>query len=77
MGLLNFGTLQIDLEQRRVFTASSEIIVEPKMFEVLSYLIKNSERYVSLQELHTEVWAGRVVTDTAVRRVISKLRVLS
>jgi DNA-binding winged helix-turn-helix (wHTH) protein len=75
MGLLNFGTLQIDLEQRRVFTASSEIIVEPKMFEVLSYLIKNSERYVSLQELHTEVWAGRVVTDTAVRRVISKLRV--
>ncbi len=75
MGLLNFGTLQIDLEQRRVFTASSEIIVEPKMFEVLSYLIKNSERYVSLQELHTEVWAGRVVTDTAVRRAISKLRV--
>ncbi len=74
MGLLNFGTLQIDLEQRRVFTASSEIIVEPKMFEVLSYLIKNSERYVSLQELHTEVWAGRVVTDTAVRRTISKLR---
>lgn len=74
MGLLNFGTLQIDLEQRRVFTASSEIIVEPKMFEVLSYLIKNSARYVSLQELHTEVWAGRVVTDTAVRRTISKLR---
>lgn len=75
MSLVNFGALQIDLEQRRIFTAAGEIIVEPKMFEVLFYLIKNSERYVSLQELHTEVWAGRVVTDTAVRRVISKLRV--
>ena len=75
MSLVNFGSLQIDLEQRRIFTGAGEIIVEPKMFEVLYYLIKNSERYVSLQELHTEVWAGRVVTDTAVRRVISKLRV--
>jgi DNA-binding winged helix-turn-helix (wHTH) protein len=31
---------------------------------------------VPLVEPHENVWAGRVVTDTAVRRTISKLRAL-
>jgi DNA-binding winged helix-turn-helix (wHTH) protein len=42
--------------------------------EVLSYLIEQQPRIVSLEELHTNVWPNQIVTDTAVRRVISKLR---
>ncbi|MCE2028883.1 winged helix-turn-helix domain-containing protein [Sessilibacter corallicola] len=48
--------------------------VEPKLIEVLCYLIVQRDRYVPLAELHDELWAGRIVTDTAVRRTISKLR---
>jgi DNA-binding winged helix-turn-helix (wHTH) protein len=76
MALLNFGDFQLDVTARRIYTASGELAVEPKMFDVLCYLIQHSERYVSLQELHAEVWAGRIVTDTAVRRIISKLRAI-
>ncbi|WP_345336715.1 winged helix-turn-helix domain-containing protein [Ferrimonas pelagia] len=50
--------------------------IEPKVFDVLRYLCLQHERYVSLQELHDEVWQGRVVSDAAVRRAISKLRAL-
>jgi DNA-binding winged helix-turn-helix (wHTH) protein/Tol biopolymer transport system component len=74
MSLLNFGEFQIDVNLRRIYNTSGELAVEPKMLDVLCYLIQHSDRYVSLQELHAEVWAGRVVTDTAVRRTISKLR---
>ncbi len=48
--------------------------LEPKVYEVLCYLLQHQERFVSLEELHQHVWAGRVVSDTAVRRSISKLR---
>lgn len=54
--------------------AEQRIPLEPKVYEVLCYLLAHQERFVSLEELHKEVWQGRVVSDTAVRRTISKLR---
>lgn len=57
-----------------LYLEQQEIRLEPKMAEVLDYLLQHPERYVPLQELHDNVWSGRIVTDTAVRRVISRLR---
>ncbi|WP_423187529.1 winged helix-turn-helix domain-containing protein [Alishewanella sp. d11] len=54
--------------------AEQHIPLEPKVYEVLCYLLTQPQRYVSLEELHQNVWQGRVVSDTAVRRTISKLR---
>lgn len=54
--------------------AEQRIPLEPKVYEVLCYLLAHQQRFVSLEELHKEVWQGRVVSDTAVRRTISKLR---
>ncbi len=76
MHLLNIGDFDVDVKERRIYNSEGELPVEPKVIDVLCYLIQHSSRFVSLQELHTEVWAGRVVTDTAVRRTISKLRTL-
>lgn len=53
---------------------AERIPLEPKVYQVLCYLISQQQRFVSLEELHQQVWAGRVVSDTAVRRSISKLR---
>lgn len=76
MDLVNIGDFDVDVKEKRIYNSEGELPVEPKVIDVLCYLIQHSSRYVSLQELHTEVWAGRVVTDTAVRRTISKLRTL-
>ncbi|MBL4910354.1 MAG: winged helix-turn-helix domain-containing protein [Alteromonadaceae bacterium] len=40
------------------------------------YFIDNNEHYISMQELHDNLWQGRIVSDTAVRRIVSKLRIL-
>jgi DNA-binding winged helix-turn-helix (wHTH) protein/Tol biopolymer transport system component len=76
MALLNFGGFRLDVDARRIYSPDGELAVEPKVIEVLCYLIQHRDRLVPLVELHAEVWAGRIVTDTAVRRTISKLRAL-
>ncbi len=69
-----FGPFQLETESDILYREGRELSVEPKLIEVLCYLIVQRDRYVPLAELHDELWAGRIVTDTAVRRTISKLR---
>ena len=72
---IQLGEFVFDTVQRQLIHAGTVTVLEPKVYDLLCYLLSHSERFVSLAELHQQVWAGRVVTDTAVRRTISKLRV--
>lgn len=72
---VKLGDFVFDTVQRQLILAGTVTVLEPKVYDLLCYLLLHSERFVSLAELHQQVWAGRVVTDTAVRRTISKLRV--
>ncbi|MDP5190528.1 winged helix-turn-helix domain-containing protein, partial [Rheinheimera baltica] len=76
MKIVDLGDFTVDTQARRLYRQSEELAAEPKVIEVLCYFIQHADRFVSLQELHQQVWQGRVVTDTAVRRTISKLRTL-
>lgn len=50
------------------------ITLEPLSVEVLAYFCRNPNVMISRDLLIAEVWNGRVVTDNAVTRVITKLR---
>ncbi len=76
MKMVDLGEFRVNIQQRLLYRQQEELAAEPKVIEVLCYLIEHPDRFVSLQELHQQVWQGRVVTDTAVRRTISKLRTL-
>ncbi|KZN32531.1 hypothetical protein N483_27010 [Pseudoalteromonas luteoviolacea NCIMB 1944] len=71
----SLGEFVVDLEQGLLFLNGEEISVEPKVMELLLYLYHCRGRYVTVEELHEHVWADRVVTDTAVRGTVKKLRV--
>ncbi|SEA69996.1 winged helix-turn-helix domain-containing protein [Alkalimonas amylolytica] len=71
---VQFGEFILCPVNQQLQTPEQSITLEPKVYSVLCYLLANHERFVSLEELHQQVWAGRVVSDTAVRRTISKLR---
>ncbi|WP_052749016.1 winged helix-turn-helix domain-containing protein [Arsukibacterium ikkense] len=73
---LKLGDFVLDISQRILFQHGTEIAAEPKVIELLEYLCHQRHRYVSLQELHESVWPGRIVSDTAVRGTIKKLRLL-
>lgn len=76
MKIVDLGEFRVDIQERRLYCQHEELAAEPKVIEVLCYFIQHADRFVSLQELHQQVWQGRVVTDTAVRRTVSKLRAL-
>jgi len=72
--VIKFGSFELDNDSQLLYKDGEELALEPKLVEVLQYLLDHRDRYVPLSELHDEVWAGRIVSDTAVRRTISKLR---
>ncbi|MBU1311519.1 MAG: winged helix-turn-helix domain-containing protein [Gammaproteobacteria bacterium] len=76
VNLISFGELHFCIKNQQFFKGEHEVRAEPKVCELLTYLYQNRDRYVSLPELHEALWCGRVVSDTAVRRTISKLRSL-
>jgi transcriptional activator of cad operon len=50
--------------------------VEPRIMEVLLYLAQHAPAPITRDELMQEVWAGRVVTEDSLNRVISRLRAI-
>jgi DNA-binding winged helix-turn-helix (wHTH) protein len=48
--------------------------LEPKVFDVLIYLLMHRERVVTKDELIDSVWDGVVVTDSALSKCVANLR---
>lgn len=71
---LLIGEYRFNCQDNSLSKGEQLTYLEPKMMEVLSYLIEHQPRVISLEELHSNVWQNQIVTDTAVRRIISKLR---
>ncbi|MDP6435811.1 MAG: alpha/beta fold hydrolase [Gammaproteobacteria bacterium] len=48
--------------------------VEPKVFDLIEYLLRNRERVVSKDELQDKLWPDVVVTEASLSRAIMKAR---
>lgn len=73
---VQLGEFVLDLEQQLLFHNQVEIAAEPKVLQLLVYFYQNHTRYISLEELHQQLWINRIVSDTAVRNTVKKLRLL-
>ena len=74
--VISLGSYKLDVEEMLLSRDGEKVILEPKVLEVLLYFIENKARYITMDELHEKLWQGRIVSDAAVRRIISKLRIL-
>jgi len=74
--VISLGSYKLDVEEMLLIRDDEEVILEPKVLEVLLYFIENKARYITMDELHENLWRGRIVSDAAVRRIVSKLRIL-
>ena len=73
---IKFGEYCLDTEEMSLQINEQSVVLEPKVFAVLMYFIEHHERYISMDELHENLWQGRCVSDAAVRRIISKIRIV-
>jgi DNA-binding response OmpR family regulator len=53
---LSFGQLRIDVVAHKVFAVNREIILSPKEFAILHYLLRNKGRVVSRTQILENVW---------------------
>jgi TolB-like protein len=61
-----FGDHVLDAARRELRRADELIAVEPQVFDLLLFLMKNRDRVVSRDDLIENVWKGRIVSDATV-----------
>ena len=71
---LRFGLYVLDLDRGSLLRGATEVVLRPKTFGVLVYLVENSGRLVSKDELFAAVWPNVAVTDDALVQSIGELR---
>ena len=69
-----FEDFVLDSDCRELLRGADAVHVEPQVFDLLVYLILNRERVVSRDELLVSVWAGRLVSESALNTRIHLAR---
>jgi pimeloyl-ACP methyl ester carboxylesterase/DNA-binding winged helix-turn-helix (wHTH) protein len=60
-----FGDCEVDLARFELRSGGDVVHVEPQVFDVLAYLVRNRGRVVSKVELLEQVWGDRFVSESA------------
>jgi TolB-like protein/DNA-binding winged helix-turn-helix (wHTH) protein/cytochrome c-type biogenesis protein CcmH/NrfG len=69
-----FGECELEPESRTLQRRGERVPVEPKVFDLIAYLIERRERVVSTDELLDALWPGVSVTPAALSRTVQKAR---
>src|SRR5215813_2692360 len=72
--IYHFGPYQLDVQRGELRCASHPVVLEPKVFDVLVYLIEHRDRIVTKEELLEHCWAGTFVSEAALTRCLAKVR---
>ena len=68
------GTAQLDIKRRELRRGTELIDLEPKVFDLLAFLVQNRDRVVSKDDLLQGVWGGRIVSESALTTRINAVR---
>lgn len=72
--LYHFANCEIDARLYQLRRDGTQVSIEPRVFDVLVYLLTHRDRVVSKDELFDKLWPGQVVTETALTRCIVAAR---
>jgi pimeloyl-ACP methyl ester carboxylesterase len=64
----------LDIERRELRRGDTLIGLEPQVFDLLVYLLKNRDRVVSKDDLIEGVWGGRIVSESTLTSRINAVR---
>jgi DNA-binding winged helix-turn-helix (wHTH) protein len=68
------GEHVLDVDRRELRRGSELIAVEPQVFDLLVYLVRNRDRVVSKDDLMASVWGGRIVSESTLTSHIHAVR---
>jgi len=70
----SFGEFTLDLTRGCLLRGHDEIKLRPKSFETLKYLVENSGRLITKDELIHAVWVDTAVTDDSLVKCLKDIR---
>jgi DNA-binding winged helix-turn-helix (wHTH) protein len=70
-----FGRCQVDVPGRTLLRGGEPVPVQPRVFDLLVYLIEHRDRVVSGEELLDTLWRRVAVTPNSLSRAIHKARI--
>lgn len=71
---LIFDQFTLDTDIAELMLGAEPVALEPKVFDLLVFLISNRERAVSKEDIINAVWGGRFTSDSALTTCIKSLR---
>jgi TolB-like protein len=72
--LFLFEHYTLDTERRELQRGPALISVEPQVFDLLVFLVRNRDRVVSKDDLLASVWGGRIVSESTLASRINAAR---
>jgi TolB-like protein len=69
-----FGDHLLDVARRELRRGAELIALEPQVFDLLVYLVRNRDRVVSKDDLLAAIWDGRIVSESTVTSRINAAR---
>jgi TolB-like protein len=72
--LYHFDRFELDSDRRELRRDGTAISVEPKVFDLMVYLVDCRDRVVSKDDLINIIWHGRIVSESALATCINAAR---
>ena len=72
--VFRFGDHVLDIERRELRRGAAPVALEPQVFDLLVYLVRNRDRVVTKDDLIDGVWGGRIVSDSALTSRLNAVR---
>jgi adenylate cyclase len=72
--LFLFEKYALDTDRRELRHGAVAVPVEPQVFDLLAYLVKNRERVASKDDLVAAIWGGRIVSESTLTTRINAAR---
>jgi len=72
--IYHFGDYLLDVDRRELRLSREPVALEPQVFDLLQYLIRNRDHVVSKDDLIATVWNGRIVSESTLSSRIAAAR---
>jgi DNA-binding winged helix-turn-helix (wHTH) protein/Tfp pilus assembly protein PilF len=72
--IYRFKSFRLNVGERQLFDSDGELVLTPKAFDVLVYLVENAGHLVHKEELMKAVWPDSFVEEVNVARAVHHLR---
>ena len=72
--IYRFENCLLDAQRRELWRSGKPVAVEPQVFDLLEYLVRNRDRVVTKDEIFTSIWGGRIVSESTLTSRINSAR---